>query len=114
MNLPERSDWIVLLFDCASSVAWHVQQVDGGGAQLTRETIMRAHQSAEEFARANGFRSYYSLLTASRHIAGHDGAEHFVAHCPDGRELVWDEDDVNDLEADGKNRISPRLGGWES
>jgi hypothetical protein len=70
---------------------------------------MRAQQTAEEFARANGFESYYSLLTASRHVAGHDGAEHFIAICPDGRELLWDEDDVNNLEADGSGRSSPVL-----
>jgi len=61
---------------------------------------MRAHQTAGEFARANGFPSFESLLAASRRIALHGGYEHFIAVCPDGRELEWDEDDVNDIEPD--------------
>ena len=59
---------------------------------------MPARQTSEEFARANGFSSYESLLAASRHLHFHDGIEHFAATTPDGHELLWDENDIDDLE----------------
>ncbi len=61
---------------------------------------MPAHQTAEEFARANGFPSYAWLLAASRRIAFHDGYEHFLAIRRDGRELEWNEDDMRVIEPD--------------
>ncbi len=73
---------------------------------------MSAHQTAREFARANGFQSYESLLAASRRVAAHDGYEHFIAVGPDGREFTWDEDDVCDVEADrGPTSAVPRQPG---
>jgi len=70
------------------------------GKYRLRVFIMRAHRMVEEFARANGFHSFDLLLIASRHIARHDGGEHFIALRPDGRELEWDEQDVAEIEPD--------------
>jgi hypothetical protein len=67
---------------------------------------MPARQTQEEFARANGFSSYEALLAASRHLHFHDGIEHFAATTPDGREILWDENDIDDIEV-GR---SPRRG----
>ena len=64
---------------------------------------MPARQTPEEFARANGFNSYEALLAASRHLHFHDGIEHFAATTPDGRELLWDENDIDDIDV-GRDR----------
>ncbi len=58
---------------------------------------MPAHQTAEEFAKANGFASFDELRAVSRHIPAHDGPRQFVALAPDGSEFGWSEEDVSDL-----------------
>lgn len=58
---------------------------------------MPARQTAEEFAKANGFASFDELRAVSRHIPAHDGPRQFVALAPDGSEFRWSEEDVHDL-----------------
>ena len=59
-----------------------------------------SHQSGEEFARANGFASFAELRAESRHVPVHEGPQQFLALAPDGTEVVWSEEDINDLQSD--------------
>jgi len=61
---------------------------------------MRAHQSGNDLALANGFKSFAELVAVSRRIPEHDGREEFLAITPDGREFIWSEDDIEDLDAE--------------
>lgn len=63
-----------------------------------------AHQTGEEFARANGFATYAALKTASRHLPVHEGPQQFVALAPDGTEVVWSEEDINELDENDERR----------
>jgi len=70
---------------------------------LRQETkILRAHQSGDDLAIANGFESFAALVAASRHLPVHEGAEQFVALTPDGREFIWSEQDIQDLDDEEK------------
>jgi hypothetical protein len=64
------------------------------------ERIMRAHATGNDLAIANGFNSFEALVAASRRIPEHDGREEFVAIDPDGREFIWSEEDIEDLDAE--------------
>jgi DNA-binding MarR family transcriptional regulator len=61
---------------------------------------MRAHQSGNDLALANGFKSFEDLVAVSRRIPEHDGREEFLAITPDGREFIWSEEDIEDLDAE--------------
>ena len=67
---------------------------------------MRRHQTGTDLALANGFESFEALMLASRHVPDHDGSEHFVALTPDGREFIWSESDIEDLDAE-ERRLFP-------
>jgi hypothetical protein len=56
----------------------------------------RAHQSGDEFARANGFATNAELRAASRHIPVHEGPQQFVALAPDGTEVLGSDEDINE------------------
>jgi hypothetical protein len=60
------------------------------------------NQTGEEFARANGFAAFSELMAASRHVPVHEGPEQFVTLCPDGHELFWSADEINDLDRDDR------------
>ncbi len=59
---------------------------------------MRQHQTGDDLAKANGFESFEALMLASRHLPEHDGREQFIDVTPDGREFIWDEAEIEDLD----------------
>jgi len=71
------------------------------------------HQTGDELARANGFRTFRALLASSRHIPAH-GPEQFLATTRDGHRFLWGEDDVRELAARERRGIRMSRGSWSS
>lgn len=49
------------------------------------------YESFEELAHRHGFDSFATLRAASRALVEHDGARWYIAHDPNGRWFVWND-----------------------